>query len=406
MELEKRLRVNLRQRGDFARAHVLPKSGQDVPDDLDARLVVLGPEYPYAKTAGNAAETAARAILESRGSTPRFYRNTLVFLVVDQARLQDVDAALRRYLAWDSILRDRDSLDLSPHQVRQAEAQRDSADAAVSARLPEAYQWLLVPVQSKPELPVEWQAIKLTGSEALAVRASKKLRSDELLITNLAGSRLRMELDRIPLWRDNRVSVRQLAEDFARYVYLPRLQGTDVLVGAVRDGAALLTWEQDSFAYADSYDEAKGRYVGLKSGQQVHVTEDSSGLLVRPEAARAQIDAEAKKAGDADAKEPDSTKGGPGGGSITPPEVPQPPRDKVYTRFHGSVTLKPERVGLQASQVAEEVISHFAGVPGAVVMVTLEIHADLPNGIEERVVRIVTENARTLGFSDLGFEEE
>ena len=45
-----------------------------------------------------------------------------------------------------------------------------------------------------------------------------------------------MELDRIPLWRSDHVAVKQLAEDFARYVYLPRLKDSNVLVGAVRDG--------------------------------------------------------------------------------------------------------------------------------------------------------------------------
>ncbi|MDH5223055.1 MAG: Swt1 family HEPN domain-containing protein, partial [Betaproteobacteria bacterium] len=79
-ELDERLRVDLRKTGDFSRIHPLPRSGADVPDDLDARLVVLPSEHPYAKEPTSAAETAARAIIESRGNTPRLYRNTLVFL--------------------------------------------------------------------------------------------------------------------------------------------------------------------------------------------------------------------------------------------------------------------------------------------------------------------------------------
>ena len=46
------------------------------------------------------AETAAKAILEWHGSTPRLYRNTLAFLAADQARFQDLDQAVRSYLAW------------------------------------------------------------------------------------------------------------------------------------------------------------------------------------------------------------------------------------------------------------------------------------------------------------------
>jgi len=52
----------------------------------------------------NAAETAAREILEKRGTAPRLYRNALVFLAADKTRLQDLDEAACRYLAWDSIL--------------------------------------------------------------------------------------------------------------------------------------------------------------------------------------------------------------------------------------------------------------------------------------------------------------
>jgi hypothetical protein len=86
--------------------------------------VVLPAEHAYWKDGQSSAEVAARAILESRGNAPRIYRNTLVFLAVDKLRLQDLDEAVRKYLAWSSILEERVSLNLSPHQV----AGRDSDD--------------------------------------------------------------------------------------------------------------------------------------------------------------------------------------------------------------------------------------------------------------------------------------
>lgn len=66
----------------------MPHSGQDVPDDLEARLVVLAVNHAYTKEAGSPAETAAKAILELRGTSPRLYRNTLVFLAADKTRLR------------------------------------------------------------------------------------------------------------------------------------------------------------------------------------------------------------------------------------------------------------------------------------------------------------------------------
>ena len=405
-----RLRSDLRNTGDFKRVHPLPQSGQDVPDDLDARLVVLGTDAPYSKQKENPAETAAKAILESRGSAPRICRNTLVFLAADRTRLQDLDEAVRRYLAWESILGEREQLDLSPHQVKQAETQEQAASSTVTARLPETYQWLLVPVQASPGAPMEWQAMRLSGQSSLAARASKKLKADELLVTSFAPSRLRMELDRVPLWRGDHVSIKQLVEDFARYLYLPRLRDSTVLLNAISDGFGLLTWEKDSYALADSFDDEAKRYRGLRGGQFVSLADtDAPALLVKPDIARQQLDAEsAPPAGGGEA--PDTVtdgespvpRGGTGPGEVQPgpPPAPQP------TRFHGTVALDSSRVGLDASRIADEVISHLSGLVGAKVTVTLEIEAEVPMGAPDHVVRTVTENSRTLKFKSQGFEKE
>lgn len=410
-EIERRLRIDLKSIGDFCRVHPLPQSGADVPDDVDARLVVLSTEFPYSKDAGNKAEAAAKAILESRGNSPRLFRNSLTFLAVDQTRLQDLDEAMRRYVAWASILDEKLELNLDPHQVRQAETQMKTADSTVAARMPEAYQWLLVPVQTSPQAAVEWQALRLSGQDALAVRASKKLRNEELLVPSLAGTRLRMELDRIPLWRGDHVSIRQLAEDFARYVYLPRLKDSSVLTAAVQDGLGLLLWSQDSFAYADSYDETAKRYRGLRCGKQLTLSPDNlDGLLVKAEVAQAQQAAEAAAIPQAGTTggtpgEPSasSTPTGAAGGDGNPSgsAVPRPLR-----RFHGTVSLNAMRAGRDAGEIANEIIAHLVGVVGSEVTVTLEIEARLPDGASDHLVRTVTENCRTLKFASQGFEEE
>jgi len=406
-ELDQRLRFDLRKMGDFRRVHPLPGSSADVPDDLDARLVVLSIDQAFSKEPNSAAEAAAKAIFETRGTTPRLFRNTLIFLAADKTRLQDLDEAVRKFLAWNSILEEEEKLNLSPHQVKQAETQRTAAEGAVIARLPETYQWLLVPTQLNPQAPITWQTIRLSGSDALAERASKKLRSDELLIVNFAASRLRMEMDRVPLWRGNHVSVRQLVEDFGRYLYLPRLQGPAILVDAIRSGLALLTWEKDAFAYAESYDESIPRYRGLQYGGQFTVTGDDTGLLVRPDVARKQIDDETAPS------VPDvPTAGGP---SASPPtgtaQTPNKPTEPIQPakpkRFHGTVVLDSARVGRDASRIADEVITHLVGLVGSSVKITLDIDADIPAGVPDNVVRTVTENSRTLKFgSNSGFETE
>lgn len=281
----------------------------------------------------------------------------------------------------------------------------------VTARLPETYQWVLVPEQANPQAPITWEAIRLSGGDALAARASKRLRRDELLVASLGSTILRKHLDDVPLWRGDHVEVKQLVDDFARYLYLPRLAGPEVLVQAIRDGIALLTWQSDTFAYAQGHDESSARYPGLQGGQVVNLSIDSGGMLVKPNVAKKQLDAEVPSSN------PGATEGMPTGGSTgngspggsvdggnggnAVPAEPQLPR-----RFHGTIQLDSTRVGLDASRIADEVISHLAGQVGAEVTVTLEIEATLTSGASDQIVRTVTENSRTLKFTSQGFEKE
>ena len=408
-ELEKRLRKDLTRTGDFNRIHAMPQTSSDVPDDLDARLVVLGVNHPYSKEPDSDAQTAAKAMLEMRGNTPRIYRNALIFLAADKMRLQDLDEAARKYLAWESILIEKTQLDLTPYQVTQAETQKAAADGAVTARLPETYQWLLVPGQTSPQAAMTWEALRLSGVDALAVRASKKLRGDELYLTSFAPTRLRMELDRVPLWRGDHVAVKQLVEDFARYLYLPRLKDSSVLLDTIRGGVQLLTWVQDSFGFADGFDEGAGRYQGLRAGQIVSLTDaHTPALVVKPDVASKQLDAESSVS--TTGRETTQAIAGSTGTRPVPsdgtrPDTPLPAPVKP-NRFHGSVTLDTARVGRDASKIAEEVIAHLSGLVGADVTVTLEIHAEVPFGAPDNVVRTVTENCQTLKFSGHGFEKE
>ncbi len=406
-ELDNRLRLDLRDIGSFNRIHAMPQSGSDVPDDLDARLVVLRVDQPYSKEKNNAAEIAAQKILESRGNTPRIYRNTLVFLAADKTRLQDLDEATRKYLAWDSILSERDQLDLSPLQVKQAETQKATANNTVIARLPETYQWLLVPIQNSPQDAIRWEAIRLSGQDALAVRASKKLRNDELLIAVFSATRLRMELDKIPLWRGNHVTIKQLIEDFARYPYLPRLKSPEVAIDAMIDGLSLLTWSSETFAYADLWNEDQKKYLGLRADGNIRISLDNNGILVKPDVALKQMDSdriieEEKTSEGSVPGMPDmGTKREKDGKEEKEPEKPKKP-----VRFYGAVELDTTRISRDAGKITEEVIQHLTALSGCKAEVLLEIHIEVADGIPENVVRTVTENCRTLKFKTQGFDTE
>jgi hypothetical protein len=200
----------------------------------------------------------------------------------------------------------------------------------------------------------------------------------------------------------------------ARYLYLPRMRDEQVLIVAIQEGVSSLIW-RETFAYAEGWDEQRQRYQGLKAGTTIRVIVDDRTLLVKPEAAASQIEADRQAAA---AVGPEgsgatpalpttggATTAGTAGNGTTP--QPRPPAEAPKPRrFHGSVPVDPMRLGRDASRIAEEVIQHLTGMVGSNVEITIEIHADLPDGAGDKLVRDVTENCRTLQFTDYGFEQD
>ncbi|GIW20843.1 MAG: hypothetical protein KatS3mg065_1139 [Chloroflexota bacterium] len=195
-EIVRRLRA-VGDRGAFARVHVAPRSAADVPDEDEVGLVILGPEHPHSRAGGaSRAVEAAAAILAERAAGPRIYRNMLVFLAADEARLAELEAAVREFSAWSSICADARSLNLDAMQSEAAERQRQQADNTVTVRIPETYVWALVPSQAEAVGgPVEWSATRVSGEGTLAARTARRLVADGLLLTRFGGPNLRLVLD-------------------------------------------------------------------------------------------------------------------------------------------------------------------------------------------------------------------
>ena len=131
----------------------------------------------------------------------------LVFLAADRSRLQELRHAVRQHLAWASIEAEQETLNLDNFQRRQAETKRDQFNTAVGQRIGETYAWVLTPGQSVDDPTVTWDETRVAGTDPLAVRVAKKLIGEEGLIIEYSGIRLRMDLDRVPLWRGDHVPV-------------------------------------------------------------------------------------------------------------------------------------------------------------------------------------------------------
>jgi hypothetical protein len=395
------------QRGDFANVHPAPRTPGQVPDEAEVRLVVLGPEHPHsAKTNDSPARIAAQQFLDERAAGARLHRNMLVFLVPDKSRLDELRQGVREYLAWQSIEADKATLNLDNFQSRMAETKRAQFDDSVVQRVGETFVWVLVPSQAVNEPSVKWEETRVSGPDALAVRVAKKLRNEEALITEYAGARLRMDLDRVPLWRGDHVALRQLWSDYSQYLYLPRLRDSAVLLEAVRSGVALLTWSPDTFAYASAFDDGIGRYAGLVAGQHPAAVLDATAVLVRPEVAARQMDEERdarSAASGAETRAYEAT-GATGVGERIGAAAPGVTAPGLPKRFYGRATIEPVRMLRDLDDIADAVVAQL-GRANAEMKITIEIEARAEDGFSDDVRRTVSENARTLKFESHEFEE-
>jgi predicted AAA+ superfamily ATPase len=396
------------QRGDFGAVHVGPSSSTEVPDEAESvRLVILGPDVPHtAKAVDSRALQEARGILEQRGNASRLYRNLLVFLVADAARSEELMSAVAEYLAWNSLKDQVKELNLAPYNESQIESKLASSNQDVQLRVNETFQWLLIPAQTDPQGTATIDTIRVTGDGTLAERASRKLIDSQLINRVYSPVLLRMELDRVPLWKLDHLTAGELWDHLARYLYLPRLASREVLYEAVESGPHQLLWEDEGFALAESYDEHAQRYLGLRGPgalpvQQLAVT--GATLLVRPGAAKKQLEHDA-------AEQPESAPATSAAGATSssattgtqgPATAPPAPR-----RFHATAKLNPLRISSDAAQIAEEIVQRLAGVVDTDVTVTVEIEARTPEGFPSDVVRTVSENGQTLKLDSFGFEEQ
>jgi hypothetical protein len=144
------------------------------------------------------------------------------------------------------------------------------------------------------------------------------------------------------------------------------------------------------------------------------ITLDSESVVVKATVASAQIEAQraAEEAFSLDGQvltpPGEQPPLGEDGKAWEPEGGEAPPAgEKIPRRFHGSVDLDPARLNKQIPDIAELVVQHLVKLPGADVTVTLQIEAEVPDGVPGKVVIDVTQNTRDLKFEpSSGFEEE
>jgi len=406
MEIDKALAgyINgLGDRGHFDAVQVAPGSSSDVPDEPGGvRAVILGVAHPHPHTGrdGSKALAEARDMLMQRGSTPRVYRNMLVFLAAEQRQLDNLKAAMRLVLAWEEIVRETARLNLTQSDSALAKAKLTEANETLKSRLKETWCYLLYPIQESAQAGPEWTSAKVPVQDGLLARASRKLVSDEGLFPELGPTRLDRELQKY-IWNGkDHLLLKDLWEYMNRYTYLPRVRNRSVLAKSVQSAVSGML--PGPFAYADRWDETRNGYVGLaiSGSSQVQVVIDSDSVIIKPDVAeshRPKPEAEPAGPGRADPTDPDRAAPAPGG---DPGGEPAPSPEKQPTRFVGTVMISADRPARDIHQIVEAIIEQLTTLPGSDVSLKLEIDAEVPSGLDRARVRTLIENATTLGFID------
>lgn len=394
----------LADRGHFDAVQVAPATSAEVPDEAGGvRAVVLGVKYPHNGREGSDALVEAKDILTQRGSTPRVYRNTLVFIAAEARQLDHLKDAVRASLAWGEIVRDTERLNLTQSDSALAKAKLAEANETMKTRLKEAWCYLHYPAQESAQADWEWVSGKIPAQDGLLARASKKLVAEEGLLTELGPARLDRDLQKY-IWNDKpHLSLKDLREYLNRYTYLPRLKGQDVLVKAVQ--AAVSGMLPGPFAYAERWDGKSDAYLGLAIERAVNavVVIDSDSVIVTPAVAEAHRPAPAEPG--TGGTSPVTSDGTPApDGQPTDGTTTTPPPEKKPTRFSGAVMISPERPARDIHQIVEAIVEQLTTLPGSQVKLRLEIEAEVPDGLERAKVRTLVENANTLGFLEKSVE--
>lgn len=405
---EIRRRLEQQERGtDFVRIHVCPEESGDVLDTDEVRLVILHPATTHRKasTTSDAME-AAKKFTSTHGSGNRVNRNMLVYLAADETAYEGLEYAVRDYLGWSFVLENAAELDLTHNQRQQAEDRQRAANSVVNDRLLLTYIWALVPTQDDGSQPFAIEAMKAdSGSQhSLAARVARKLGTEDLVRSRQSAAAVRIQLDALPqLWRDGHVSIGTLWKLYAEYPYMPRLRDVNVLISSVTD-ITPVAWESDSFALADGVAD-DGTYRGLwLPDDRTDPVVTMHTLIVRPDVARAQRDAEQASHTDTEVADGSpttpSTVSNTAIGSNAPASIATP-----KTRLFASTWLSPDAGPAEFFRVNQEILKHLIGDTGTQVRVRLEIEATRPSGFDEHTIRTVSENANTLGFEESSFED-
>lgn len=158
---------------------IWPENTIGIEDNANLKLIILK----------NRNDELINNIIESKGTIPRVYRNTIVFLIPLNSKIRNLENHIRRKIAWEQIGED-DTLKLSYEQRRSIRDDIIKEKSNISQNIRETYRIILIPEKHglrEIELDYPKNETQIKFSDEII----EKLKSEGIIIEDITPIPLR-----------------------------------------------------------------------------------------------------------------------------------------------------------------------------------------------------------------------
>ena len=206
-------------------SHNLPDSPNDIADNTDLHFVIVAPDLTA--TAGEEVSGSLKAYFA------RTYKNHVIILAPDHARLAGVRHSIRNVLAWQAIENGDEMDSLSESQQAQLSQRKREDEHGISDSVKSAYS-VLIALDEDGKV----EARQLTGTGPAFERVKAFLEEEERLLATALDPDLLTPDSYLKLWGADETSkpVRGHYGMFASLPRLPKLLSRQVFLETIRQG--------------------------------------------------------------------------------------------------------------------------------------------------------------------------
>ena len=246
------LRVRATAGKDFP-VYLYPQTSRDIPDNRALKLALFSERHSQ-----SVPKTPAllKELFEQHGEGYRTYRNTLLFLLMEDSGLLTLKQMVRRRLALQAIKADRSLMTtLSEPDCRDLGKRLKDVESLLPFQILSTYR-VLAKGTSKG-FQFHDLGMSTVGEKSLSERVKGFLENEEMLLRRLSPRYVQEQL----LGEREEMDYRTMADAFFTSPDYPFLESEDVLKGAIADGV-------------------RQRFFGLKVGEHIYFNEGIADTLV------------------------------------------------------------------------------------------------------------------------------